>query len=722
MRKILRRGWIGLLIFVPAMMVANFALHIVEAGRFDRRAAITQAEQYRGEIIRDGFGVPHIYGQRDADVAFALAYAHAEDDFKTFQQLLPFYRGELGRSVGFEGLAIDFLLGWLDVPATVAARFETDLSAQLRAHLQAYADGLNYYAALHPHEADPRLFPVSAQDLAVGFHVQHLLFYGFEAHVGELFADSPQRELARPPNEAVLSRFIGTAGLPVGSNAFAINARKSDDGSTRLMINSHQPLEGPVAWYEAHLKSEEGWDVHGGLFPGMPFIAKGFNPDIGWGVTVNKPDLVDIYKLELNPENADEYLLDGAYVAFEKRYIWLKLKLFGNLYLPVPRTVLEARHGPAIQTTHGTYAVRFAGSQEIRQPAQWLAMNKARSLPAFKQAMAMQAIVSFNFVYADKQGELYFLHNTRSPERASGWNWKNYLPGTHSDLIWQNQIEFAAMPQFANPSSGYILSTNQDPFKVTAKEDNLNPGDFAPELGLQTRMTNRADRGLQLFASAGAMSAQDFRAVKWDKAYAPQSRAFRFVSKIQNMTFAAGSQAAAGQTLLAAWSGSTSLDDTAAALAVCLLSEEWLAEQAGKAPPPVADVYADCLENLTEHFGRLNPPWAEVNRLRRGDVDLALGGGPDTLRAIYALPDADGRLRAVAGDGLIIHVAWDSEGEQSAEMIHNFGAASSRPKSRHYADQAPLYAAEQMRPVALTRNEVVSGPHRITLLPHAKTD
>jgi acyl-homoserine lactone acylase PvdQ len=108
--------------------------------------------------------------------------------------------------------------------------------------------------------------------------------------------------------------------------------------------------------------------------------------------------------------------------------------------------------------------------------------------------------------------------------------------------------------------------------------------------------------------------------------------------------------------------------------------------------------------------------------LRRGDVDLALGGGPDTLRAIYALPDADGRLRAVAGDGLIIHVAWDGEGVQSAEMIHNFGAAASRPKSRHYADQAPLYAAEQMRPVALTRNEVVSGPHRITLLPHAKTD
>ncbi len=722
MSKILRRGWLGFLIFVTALTVANFVLHLIEAGKFDRRAAILKAQQYRGEIIRDSFGVPHIYGQRDVDVAFALAYAHAEDDFKTFQQLLPFYRGELGRSVGFDGLAIDFLLGWLDASGTVAARFESELTPQLRAHLQAYADGLNYYAARHPIEADPRLFPVRAQELAVGFHIQHLLFYGFEAHVSELFADSPQRELARPPGAAALSRFIGAAGLPVGSNAFAINARKSDDGATRIMINSHQPLEGPVAWYEAHLKSEEGWDVHGGLFPGMPFIAKGFNPDIGWGVTVNKPDLVDIYKLEPNPENADEYLLDGAYVAFEKRRIWLKLKLLGNLYLPVPRTVLHTRHGPAIATDHGTYALRFAGRHEIRQPAQWLAMNKARSLSAFKRAMEMQAIVSFNFVYADKQGQLYFLHNSRSPERAPGWNWKNYLPGTRSDLIWQNQIGFADMPQFSNPSSGYILSTNQDPFKVTAGQDNLDPSDFAPELGLQTRMTNRADRGLHLFETAGTMSAADFRAIKWDKGYAPESRAFRYVNEIQNMNFASGSQAAAGQKLLAGWSGGTHADDTAAALAVCLLSEEWLAEQAGTPPPPIADIYPGCLENLVAHFGRLDPPWAEVNRLRRGTVDLPLGGGPDTLRAIYALPDADGRLRAVAGDGLVIHVSWDAKGEQSAEMIHNFGAASSRPKSPHYADQAPLYAREQMRPVALTREAVISQPHRIISVPIEKAD
>ena len=117
------------------------------------------------------------------------------------------------------------------------------------------------------------------------------------------------------------------------------------------------------------------------------------------------------------------------------------------------------------------------------------------------------------------------------------------------------------MPQFSNPSSGYILSANQDPFKVTAKQDNLKAADFAPELGLQTRMTNRAVRGLQLLDEAGTMSAADFRAVKWDKAYARDSRAYRYLDEIQSMQYAAGRQAAAGQKLLAEWSGAAVAND-----------------------------------------------------------------------------------------------------------------------------------------------------------------
>jgi penicillin amidase/acyl-homoserine-lactone acylase len=116
-------------------------------------------------------------------------------------------------------------------------------------------------------------------------------------------------------------------------------------------------------------------------------------------------------------------------------------------------------------------------------------------------------------------------------------------------------------------------------------------------------------------------------------------------------------------------------------------------------------------------FGRLDPLWSARNRLIRGAADLPLGGGPDVLRAIYALPEPDGRLKAVAGDGLIVYTAWDKNGKQSGAMVHNFGAASTRPQSPHYADQAPLYAAEQLRPIALTRDALVKTQHTITRLP-----
>ena len=717
MKNFLRYLWIGLLAFAPFMVVLNLALFALRSAAWQPDIAIAEAAQYDVDIIRDAYGAPHIYGQRDIDVAFGLSYAHAEDDFKTMQQMIPFYRGELAREIGLDGAPIDFLVHWLDVRRHVADNYERALTPQIRAHLKAYADGLNYYAATHPMEADPRLFPITPQDLTVGFSLQHLLFYGFESHVTKLFADSPQYELAIAPDSAALTRHIGAAGLPVGSNAFAINSRKSSDGATRIMINSHQPLTGPVAWYEVHVKSDEGWDMHGGVFPGMPFIAKGFNPDIGYGVTVNKPDLVDVYSLTLNPENNDEYMLDGSPRAFESRRHWLKIKLLGNFYLPVPRTLLKAAHGPALETRHGIYALRFAGMGEIRQPMQWMAMNKARNLAQFKKAMTMQAIVSFNFIYADRSGDIYFLHNGRIPSRAAGWDWQKYLPGNRSDLIWDKQISFGEMPQLTNPSSGYLLSTNQDPFRVTAANDNLPRQNYPPELGLQTRMTNRADRGLTLFTEAGRMSEADFIAVKWDKFYDPESRAMKYVRRIEDMDFEAGSLHAKGQTILAAWNGDTARDNRQAALAVCLLSEEWKAEQASQPVPDIAAVYDTCLEELMTAFGRLDPPWRERNRLLRGKTDLPLGGGPDVLRAIYGLPEEDGRLKAVAGDGLVVYTAWDKNGKQSGGMVHNFGAASTRPASPHYDDQAPLYAAEQFRPVALTRQDLLQTPHSVMRLP-----
>ena len=161
MKRIIRKGWLTLLAVVPLLVLLNLALFALRAADWQPQQAIADASQYDVEIIRDSYGVPHIYGARDVDVAFGLAFAHAEDDFETMQQLIPFYRGELGRELGLAGAPIDYLVHWLNVRNHVLEYYQTALTPQIRAHLKAYADGVNYFAATSQFEADPRLFPIT---------------------------------------------------------------------------------------------------------------------------------------------------------------------------------------------------------------------------------------------------------------------------------------------------------------------------------------------------------------------------------------------------------------------------------------------------------------------------------------------------------------------------------------------------------------------------------
>ena len=666
---------------------------------------LTLGDKYQVVIERDHLGVPHVIGERDVDAAFGFAYAQAEDNWQIIHDTIPFYRGTNAAINGKDAATVDFLVQWLGIWETIDRDYETQLKPETRAWIGAFVDGINYYAALHPEQTNPSIFPITEKDVVAGYMLRHLLFYGFDASITELFEPQRQRPVSRGPADAdkqarPMAEGVTIGNLPVGSNAIAVSAPFTIDGATRLAINSHQPTTGPVAWYEAHIQSKEGLNVMGGLFPSSATIGVGFTENLAWGATVNKPDLVDIYVLDMDPNDPMRYKLDGEWKTLEAKDIEIEVKLFGFLPWTVTEVGLKSEHGPVIQNDHGTYAVRYAGMGEVRQLEQWLAMSKAQNFEQWRDAMRIQAFASFNFVYADREGNTMFVHNSLTPKRLPSYDWTQYLPGDDGRLIWQDYMDFDDLPQVINPASGYIHSANQTPFQVSAEADNPNKDDYAIEDGFPTRMTNRADRGLELLAELESISEQQFFDIKHDKKYSVNSRAYAYLqqaasadlSDIQSDNLQSYQDA---QTLITNWDLSTDIENRGAALSACVLGGEWLSEQRGIDAPKALDELVRCTDLLMSTSGRIDPLWGDVNRHVRGDLNVPVAGGPDTLRAIYGMGmEKDGYLTNVAGDGLYYQVSWDAQGDLKVRGVHQYGAATLDENSPHYADQAEDYANE----------------------------
>jgi penicillin amidase/acyl-homoserine-lactone acylase len=675
------------------------------ANKFAMDDYLTLGDKYQVVIERDHLGVPHVIGERDVDAAFGFAYAQAEDNWQIIHDTIPFYRGTNAAINGKDAATVDFLVQWLGIWETIDRDYETQLKPETRAWIGAFVDGINYYAALHPEQTNPSIFPITEKDVVAGYMLRHLLFYGFDASITELFEPQRQRPVSRGPADAdkqarPMAEGVTIGNLPVGSNAIAVSAPFTIDGATRLAINSHQPTTGPVAWYEAHIQSKEGLNVMGGLFPSSATIGVGFTENLAWGATVNKPDLVDIYVLDMDPNDPMRYKLDGEWKTLEAKDIEIEVKLFGFLPWTVTEVGLKSEHGPVIQNDHGTYAVRYAGMGEVRQLEQWLAMSKAQNFEQWRDAMRIQAFASFNFVYADREGNTMFVHNSLTPKRLPSYDWTQYLPGDDRRLIWQDYMAFDNLPQVINPASGYLHSANQTPFRVSAEADNPNKDDYAIEDGFPTRMTNRADRGLELLAELESISEQQFFDIKHDKKYSVNSRAYAYLQQAGSADLGAiqsdnlqNYQDA--QTLITNWDLSTDIENRGAALSACVLGGEWLSEQRGNDAPKALDELVRCTDLLMSTSGRIDPLWGDVNRHVRGDLNIPVAGGPDTLRAIYGMGmEKDGYLTNVAGDGLYYQVSWDAQGDLKVRGVHQYGAATIDENSPHYADQAEDYANE----------------------------
>lgn len=720
---------LGVLVLAVAVLAAwePFAAH---------PAADAPRGTWRAEIVRDEWGVPHIYGRTDADVAFGVAIAHAEDDFFTLQDVVAMARGRYGAIAGEEGAKFDYAYHLIDARGT-AEREYPKLPADTRALFEAYAAGLNRYAEDHPGEVKlANLFPVNGTDVAAGFALRQPFFFGLDGVLGPLVAGEPLRRehgpdipgFPRAPLEGAVPIGGGAPApkqaralvLPsgeeaghLGSNAFAV-APKKGGGTTTLVSNSHQPYRGGVAWYELVVESGEGWHFAGANFPGSPYPFLGHNEQLGWTNTVNTPDMIDVYKLELD-ESGTRYRLDGQWRDLESRWVTLPVKL-GPLVLPIRREVLRSVHGPVIRNKDGAFAIRYGGIGQLGQLDAYYRLNKARTFDEWQGQLARLAIPSTNFIYADAAGTIAYFYNAAIPDRPANVkaDWRGVLPGNRSDLIWQGTVPYDAIPKIVNPASGWVYNSNNTPFTAAGAGSDLSPEAFSPLLGIELKQTNRSRRAYKLLSESGTLDRAALEAIKYDTGYAREGYVARLFDELDRMQ--AGGPLGKARDLLRSWDFTADGKGPADAIAMLMIRDFMAADYNNKPFPDVAEKLKAASDHLTTHFGRLDPPMGELVRLRQGAVDLPMDGGSDTLRAATSWDvDPDGRLSIKHGDSFIMWIEWAPGQRVASRSVQPFGAATTRPRSTHYTDQMKLFVEHRLKPVHFWRDDLLakaSNPRR----------
>lgn len=633
----------------------------------------------RVSILRDRWGVPHVFGPTDADAAFGLAYAHAEDDFPMIQGILAASRGRLGLlNPGKQALLNDGYAALIDVEGEIARHYGT-LDPHVRDVFEAYAEGLGFYAFHHPDEVDSRLLPFTGSDVARGFVHKLPLMLGLPDVLKGLTNGTPE-----PP-------------VMPGSNAHAIAPWRSTDGVTRLNVNSHQPWEGPVTWYEAQVHSDEGWDMAGGLFPGSPMVLHGSSEQLGWALTVNTADRIDVYRLVT--DGGDTYRYGADELPFESSRAWLPIDT-PWLTVWVPKTFRRTVHGPVIDTDHGTFAVRHVGQdQGVRAGEQWFRMNKATDLGSFRDAMAMVAIPMFNVVYADAE-HVWYLYNARVPD--TDVDRAGVLAGDDPADLWTEVLPLDRLPQVLDPASGFVQACNSTPYRATLGPGNPVPDAFPASAGIETRVTARSLRTFEILADGAPVGREEFLALKWDRR-APLDAPIRellIAPLVGWVPDDPDTREAAAQLL--AWDGV--FDESSVGATIAVLAWRELDAMGWKPEPPFdpRDRVAFAASFLREHHGRIDVPLGDVQRLIHGDVDLPLGGGPDVLNCTYHHID-DGRLVGDQGDSYVQIAEFGAR--PRTWSIHQYGA-SLRPDSPHYSDQAPLFVDRRLKPLLRDRTEI----------------
>lgn len=691
-------------------------------------------------IYRDSYGVPHVYGPTDASCVFGYIYAQAEDNFWQIEDSYIRSLGRASEAYGDRTLADDMLNRALEIPRLAKAEYDRT-TGRARELSNALADGLNYFLAHNP-QVKPRLithfepwysfafsrFTIYQQFIygksglkvdEIKSAVQAIDSSGAAAASSTVSLNIPLNGLDEPQEEPI-----------VGSNMWTVTPSKSAAGHALLFINPHQPFFGAGQWYEGHVHSGEGWNLSGASFFGSPYPSIGHNQYLGWSHTVNDPDIVDLFVEKFDDsKNPLSYRYgDGHRTATE----WTDTIGVMNSKGVEPRgfKFRKTHHGPIVSVREGKpLAVKLARLEEGGWIDEWYAMGKARNMTEFKAAMSKCAIPMFNAMYADRDGNIFYVYNGAVPKRSTKFDWSKPVDGSNTEAEWNGYHSFDELPQLTNPKTGFMQNCNQTPFTTTS--DGNPAKDSFPNYMTRESDNARARISRRILSTHEKFSFDDWARAGLDTTVLESETQIPLLvadwERLRTVDAVRAAKLAAPIIELKAWDHVSTIDskamtlfalsfDRAGRLLAQKVKDEWLRIRA------LEEVIAD----LNRDFGTWQVAWGEINRLQRiqsgGELEkfsddkmsLPIAGAPGPVGIVnnfYARPEKGQKRRyGVAGTSFVSVVEFGPKIQARSLLV--FGQ-SADPKSPNHFDQAQLYSKKQFKPAWFTLPEIKANSKRV---------
>ncbi len=658
------------------------------------------------EILWDTWGIPHITAADHPSLFYAYGYAQMEAHSELLLRLYAQGRGRGSEFYGEQYLDADRWVRTNGIPAR-AKEWEKGQTPEFGPLIEAFVQGLNAWAAEHAGDLSPAaksVVPVTVSDVYA--HCLRVIHYDWII------------------NPAKLESRLNRAAADVhGSNEWAIAPSYSASGKALLLSNSHLQWGDMHTYFEVQLTAP-GVTSYGAVWVGFPVLRQCFNDFLGWTQTTNNPAESDLYRLTLQDGG---YVLDGKVRRFQVSGETIRVKGRDGSIRDEPLTIRRTVHGPVVAERNGTLiAMRVAAIDRPRLFEQFWRMGLAHNLDEWQAAMRMQQLPLFNTAYADRDGHIAYVYNATLPVHATGDYrfWQGVVPGDRSDLISSTIIPYDRIPKVIDPPTGWVQNSNDMPW-TSVYPMMLDSKTFAPGFAAPQGITQRAQRGIRILNGFTGRK-MTFADVKAGKLSTRLETADQFVDDLVATARRQGTdRAKRAADVLARWDRQAERTSDGTLLfykfmldagsdfgriggfAVPTDDRQPLITPRGFADPAKAMAALDRVAGQVEtEYGKLDVPWGDVLRFRRGNLDVPGNGAPSALgaiRTVNAGPFVRGKAEGIAGDTYFAVIEFSTP--VHAEALLSYGNWS-KVGSPHVEDQMRLLSRKEMRPVWRDRKDV----------------